>query len=374
MANVIIDSSILDALAQMIAAKSGEALPLSLSDMIDAVHGIGAQLQDKTINITPSAAAQTQTVTADSAQGYDGLNEVTVETAAVPMAEIGHILIEGNGINLSVGVVNNKAYVWGSLINYSGLSEKPFNSSGWVDQNAEVTVLLNEISDVEIPSQAAQTIYPSANDQTIAADKYLTGAQTIKGVQLTNLLAANIKQGVTVQVGDADDTDRIASVIGTYAGGSSGGGLTLISTTALGAISGSATSATDTGKSLSLAAATNFTDYDALLVDVSVDTLTNGRHTSTVCLIYLTGSSNVNTKNTYAVGSNKWNSKLSSSGTGSTRQSTTAYGIYPYSATVSNGVMSIPLYYRYNSNYTGTINGNYTARVYGLKLYDLIGG
>lgn len=374
MANVIIDSSILDALAQMIAAKSGEALPLSLSDMIDAVHGIGAQLQDKTINITPSASAQTQTVTADSAQGYDGLNEVTVETAAVPMAEIGHILIEGNGINLSVGVVNNKAYIFGSLINYGGLAETLFESSGWVDQNTEVTVILNELSDIEIPSQAAQTIYPSANDQTIAADKYLTGVQTIKGVQLTNLLAANIKQGVTVQVGDADDTDRIASVTGTYAGGSSGGGLTLISTTSLGAISGSATSATDTGKSLSLAASTNFTDYDALLVDVSVDTLTNGRHTSTVCLIYLTGTSNVNTKNTYAVGSNKWNSKLSSSGTGSTRQSTTAYGIYPYSATVTNGVMSIPLYYRYNSNHTGTINGNYTARVYGLKLYDLIGG
>lgn len=225
-----------------------------------------------------------------------------------------------------------------------------------------------------IQSKAAASFLPSSADQTIAAQQYLSGAQTIKGVQLTNLLAANIKQGVTVQVGDADDTDRIASVTGTYAGGSSGGGLTLISTTALGAISGSATSATDTGKSLSLAASTNFTDYDALLVDVSVDTLTNGRHTSTVCLIYLTGSSNVNTKNTYAVGSNKWNSKLSSSGTGSTRQSTTAYGIYPYSATVSNGVMTVPLYYRYNSNHTGTINGNYTARVYGLKLYDLIGG
>lgn len=36
--------------------------------------------------------------------------------------------------------------------------------------------------------------------------------------------------------------------------------------------------------------------------------------------------------------------------------------------------MTIPLYYRYNSNSTGTLNGTYTARVYGVKLYDLIGG
>lgn len=27
-----------------------------------------------------------------------------------------------------------------------------------------------------------------------------------------------------------------------------------------------------------------------------------------------------------------------------------------------------------NTIYTGTINGEYTARVYGVKLYDLIGG
>lgn len=35
---------------------------------------------------------------------------------------------------------------------------------------------------------------------------------------------------------------------------------------------------------------------------------------------------------------------------------------------------NLDFYYRYNSNNTGTINGTYTARVYGIKLYDLIGG
>ena len=157
---------------------------------------------------------------------------------------------------------------------------------------------------------------------------------------------------------------------GTGTGGG-GSGLTLLKTSALGALSTSSTSATDTGKSMTV---TGYNDYDVLVVDVSVDTPTNGRHTSTVSFVLLTGTSNVNTKNTYTVGSNKWNSKLSSSGTGSTRQSTSAYGVYVNAATVSGTTMTLTLYYRYNSNSTGTLNGTYTARVYGLKLYDLIGG
>lgn len=159
-------------------------------------------------------------------------------------------------------------------------------------------------------------------------------------------------------------------VTGTASGGG-GSGLTLLKTYAIGTLSTSSTSATDTGKSMTV---TGYNDYDVLIVDVSVDSLTNGRHTSTVSMVYLTGTSDVTTKNTFAVGSNKWNSKRSSSGTGSTRQSTSAYGIYVNAATVSNNTMTLTFYYRYNSNNTGTINGSYTVRVYGLKLYDLIGG
>lgn len=157
---------------------------------------------------------------------------------------------------------------------------------------------------------------------------------------------------------------------GTASGGG-GSGLTLLKTTSLGTLSTSSTSASDTGKNMTV---TGYNDYDLLVVDVSVDSLTNGRHTSTVSFVLLTGTSNVSTKNTYAVGSNKWNSKLSSSGAGSTRQSTSAYGVYVNAATVSSSTMTLTFYYRYNSNSTGTINGSYTARVYGVKLYDLIGG
>lgn len=161
---------------------------------------------------------------------------------------------------------------------------------------------------------------------------------------------------------------------GTNSGGGGGGGPTLIYTYSLGTLSTTSTSATNTNKSLSIASSTGWQNYDMLIVDISVDSTTNSRHTSTVSLIMVTGQSNVSTKDTYAVASNKWNSKLSSNGTASTRQSTTGYGIYAYSVSVSSGTMSIPIYYRYNSNNSGTINGTYTARVYGIKLIDLIGG
>ena len=150
--------------------------------------------------------------------------------------------------------------------------------------------------------------------------------------------------------------------------------LQLIKTVSLGTLTTSSTSATDTGKTIEMASSTGWSDYDLLLVDISVNSVTNGRHTSSVGFVFLTGTSNVNTKNTYAVGSNVWNSKVSSSGTKSTRQSSTKYGIYSNAATVADNTLTLTVYYRYNSNHTGTINNAYTARVYGIKLIDLIGG
>ena len=66
-----------------------------------------------------------------------------------------------------------------------------------------------------IPSKSADTYYPSATDQTISADQYLSGAQTIKAVKITNLKAENIAKGVVVEVGDSEDSDRVAKIAGT---------------------------------------------------------------------------------------------------------------------------------------------------------------
>ena len=55
-------------------------------------------------------------------------------------------------------------------------------------------------------AKAAATYTPTTSDQTIAANLYLTGAQTIKGD--ANLVAANIAEGVS-----------IFGVTGTHGGG-----------------------------------------------------------------------------------------------------------------------------------------------------------
>lgn len=359
-------------------------------------------LQTKSVSYTPTETAQSATVTADS--GYDGLDEVSVSVGAISSTYVGSGITQRSSTDLTASgatvtvpsgyysaqaskAVSSGSATPASTISATGasvstgtntltlsktVSNTPTVSAGYISSgtagNSSVSLTAS------VTTQAAQTIYPSTSDQTIAASRYLTGAQTIKAVTTSNLTADNIKSGVTITVGDSADADRVASVTGTYSGGGGGVG-TLLTTYSMGTISTSSTQAADTGKSISVSGVNN---YDLLIVETSVNTVTNNRHTATVGLIFLTASSTVETKNGASVATVKWNSKISSSAVTTTRAGTTAYGIYPNSCSVatSNNVTTatIPMYQRYNSTSTGTINGNYTTRVYGVNLYDLIGG
>ena len=75
----------------------------------------------------------------------------------------------------------------------------------------------NGIVNGSIQSKAAETYNPSSSSQTIAADQYLGGAQTIAPVTTTNLLAQYIASGVVVKVGCTSDDDCVASVTGSLA-------------------------------------------------------------------------------------------------------------------------------------------------------------
>ena len=79
------------------------------------------------------------------------------------------------------------------------------------------TVAGNLIIGGEVPVLQSKTVYPSSSDQAIEPDTGYDGLEdvTVKAVVIENLDAANIVDGVTVKVGDADDDDRIASVTGT---------------------------------------------------------------------------------------------------------------------------------------------------------------
>lgn len=145
----------------------------------------------------------------------------------------------------------------------------------------------------------------------------------------------------------------------------SGGGIgTLLTTKSLGTLSTSSTTATDTGQTVTVS---GINGYDMLIVETSVNAISTNKHLATVVGIWLTAGTDRATKNGATIISNKWNMKISSSLVETTRQSTTAYGIYPYSCTLSNGSATLVMYYRYNSTQTGTINSAYTTRVYGIK-------
>ena len=94
----------------------------------------------------------------------------------------------------------------------------PTVSAGYISSGTAGTATVSGSATEQLTTQAAQTIHPSTTDQTIASGKYLTGAQTVKGVTLANLTADNIKKDIVVKIGDSTDDDCVTSVTGTYGG------------------------------------------------------------------------------------------------------------------------------------------------------------
>ena len=215
---------------------------------------------------------------------------------------------------------------------------------------------------------------------------------TLLGASYSDVPGVNLPKtgGGTASFFDVTDTTAAAADVasgkyfytsagvrtqGTNSGGGGSSNWVLLGTKDCGTISTSSTTAATINKDFSVS---GVGDYDLLVVETSVNTVTNNRHAATARLIWLTAGSTIGTKNGATIATATWNVKFSSSGVATSRASTTPRGIYPYSCTVSttNGVTSaaIVMYSCYNSTQTGTINGTYTARVYGCKLYDLIGG
>lgn len=107
----------------------------------------------------------------------------------------------------------------GSVPEYEGLySVTPSETAQTLDCDGKKMtddVTVGAISSTYIGSgvtqKAAATYTPTTSDQTIAANQYLAGAQTVKGD--ANLVAGNIKKDV-----------QMFGVTGTYEGGGGGGG------------------------------------------------------------------------------------------------------------------------------------------------------
>ena len=165
--------------------------------------GSGVAQRDSS-NLSASGA----TVTAPSGYYASAATKTISSGTATPAASI-----SGTSATVSTGT--------NTLTLSKTVSNTPQVSAGYVSSgtagNSSVSLTAS------VTTKAATTYHPSASQQTIASGTYLTGTQTINAVTTTNLTAANIKNGVTVTVGDSSDPDSVTSVTGTYEGGGSSG-------------------------------------------------------------------------------------------------------------------------------------------------------
>ena len=213
--------------------------------------GGGGSMQVKSVSYTPSETAISAAVTPDV--GYDGLSRVNVSVGAIDPTYVGSSVPRKSSSDLTASgatVTAPAGYYENAASKAIPSASTPTIDTSRVDSTGKVTVdveinnggyigagTYQATDSVALPTQSAQTIYPSASDQSIASGKYLTGTQTIKGVTYSGLDASNIKKDVVVKIGDSADDDRIVSVTGTYEGGGGGGG---------NAYSGTITPASDT--------------------------------------------------------------------------------------------------------------------------------
>ena len=192
------------------------------------------------IDVTDKTVTSSNLVSPNTALGADGItvtgalvtksaSDVTVSgaTTTIPAgvysSQVQKTVSSGSAATPATTITANPtiSVSSGGLITASvsgSQSVTPTVSAGYVSSGTAGTVSVNGSNTSQLTTQAAQTIHPSATDQTIASQRFLTGTQTVKGVLLTNLSAGNIKKDVVIKVGDSTDDDCVTSVTGTYEG------------------------------------------------------------------------------------------------------------------------------------------------------------
>ena len=152
----------------------------------------------QTKTVTPTTSLQT--ITYDTNQGYNGLEQVKVNAMPTGSAT-SPTSISGSSASVSTGtntITLSKTVSVTPRVTTAGYISAGTAGNSSVSLTASVT------------TKAAATITPTTSNQTIASGTYLTGTQTIAGD--ANLVAGNIKSGV-----------QIFGVTGSYTGGSGSG-------------------------------------------------------------------------------------------------------------------------------------------------------
>lgn len=126
-------------------------------------------------------------------------------SAASKDVQRGSVRVNNTGITANPSIsVGSDGKIRSTVSKVQAVS--PSVTAGYVITGIAGNISVSGSSELQMTTQAAQTITPTTTDQTIASGTYLTGAQTINGD--ANLLPENIKKDVT-----------IFNVVGTHEGG-----------------------------------------------------------------------------------------------------------------------------------------------------------
>ncbi len=200
MSKVSITRSLLDDLAMSISTKSGEPVPLTLTEMKDAVDSIqtggSPTLQTITKSYTPTESQQTETITAGS--GYDGIEEVDVTVGAISSTYVGSGITQRSSSDLSasgatVTVPSGYYSAQASKAVSSGTEGTPTATKGTVS-NHQVSVT---------PSVTNTTGYITGSTKTgtavtVSASELVSGTYTVDSSgtkDVTNYASASVPAG-----------------------------------------------------------------------------------------------------------------------------------------------------------------------------------
>ena len=179
MSKVSITRSLLDDLAMSISAKSGEAVPMTLTEMKDAVDGIqGGGTPRTSTDLTVSGA----TVTAPAGvYATDASKSVASGTAGTPTATKG--TVSNHSISVTPSVTNTTGYITGSTKTGTAVT---VSASELVSGNLPITQNGNNIDCANYSTVSVNVSGSSKNTQVVQGTTR-TNASTLTaiGAELT---------------------------------------------------------------------------------------------------------------------------------------------------------------------------------------------